>query len=505
VRSRAALATVLAASVAAVTAAPRQDLRADLDAILTAPVLARALVAVRVDSLTTGATLYQRNSDKLVVPASNLKLFTLAVAAERLGWDHRFETRLEAAGAIENGVLTGDLIVTGHGDPSIVSPDLGLAPLFLEWADALRAAGILRVSGRLIGDDNAFDDAGLGAGWAWDYLALNYAAPAGALSFNDNVATIRIQPGAQEGEPARIDIAPAGARFTIENLLRTSAPGVPAVVRVGRLPGATRLTVAGTVPAGAAPITRVTTVENPTAYFVEAMRLALEHRGIVVSGGAWDVDDVASPIASAPRVLIAHRQSAPLSSLGAQMLKVSQNFYGEMLLKSIGRVNGQPGTAETGRQAVRSTLEGWGIDRESIVMYDGSGLSRYNYATTDAIVTLLTRVWRDERLRGPFAAALPVGAHDGTLEARMKNTELARRVQAKTGTINNMRALSGYLETRSGERLVFSFVANHFTARAAEIDAVAEQMLLRLMRGAGGPAPRADHATYFPPFRLSVR
>ena len=451
--------------------------------LLDSPVFARALISVRIDSLRTGETLYRRNSNKLVVPGSNMKLFTLAAAAERLGWDHRFETRLETAGTIADGVLTGDLVVIGGGDPSIASPDLGHPALFLEWAAALRDAGIRRLAGRIVGDDSAFDDRGLGAGWAWDYLAEGYAAPSGALSYNGNVATIRIVPGRAEGEPAAISTAPPGAEFIIENNVRSGPAGSAASLSVGRLPGSTRLVVAGRVPAGGAAVLRATTVENPTRYFVEALRLALAERGIAVTGGAWDLDELRQPVVPGPRRVVARRESAPLSSLGEQMLKVSQNFYAEMLLKAIGRTSTAPGSAAAGRDVVRATLAGWGITADSYVMNDGSGLSRYDYVTSDAVVALLAHVWRDDRLRGPFVAALPVGAHDGTLENRMKDPALDRRVQAKTGTISNMRALSGYLETNSGEKLVFSIIANHFTAATADVDDVVEKMLLRLVAG----------------------
>jgi D-alanyl-D-alanine carboxypeptidase/D-alanyl-D-alanine-endopeptidase (penicillin-binding protein 4) len=476
-----AIALVAAPIWAAAPGPGRQDLTADLDAIFNVPALSRALVGVRIESLRTGETLYRRNSDKLVVPASNMKLLTLAVAAERLGWTHRFRTRLEAAGAVLDGTLTGDLIVVGTGDPSIGSPDLGHPALFLAWADALREAGIRRVDGRVIGDDNAFDDQGLGAGWAWDNIDAAYSAPSGALSYNQNVVALRVTPGRSEGDPATIELAPPGSQLRLDHDVRTGPAGSQAVVTVSRLPGAKRLSVSGRVPAGGAPVARVTTIRNPTLYFVEALRLALAHRGLRITGGAWDIDDLAGPIAAGERRVIARRESAPLSSLGADFLKASQNFYGEMLLKAIGRAAGKEGSAESGRQAARDTLAAWGITADSFVMRDGSGLSRYDYVTADAIVALLKHVWHDERLRGPFVAALPVGAHDGTLANRMKNTALARRVQAKTGTIANMRALSGFLETNSGERIVFSIIANHFTASNSEIDDVAEKVLLRLV------------------------
>jgi D-alanyl-D-alanine carboxypeptidase/D-alanyl-D-alanine-endopeptidase (penicillin-binding protein 4) len=174
-------------------------LRGDLDRLFDSPLLARALVAARVESLgprgsSAGPTrlIYARNAERLVVPASNMKLLTIAAAADVLGWDYRYETHLETAGTIANGTLTGDLIVVGSGDPSIGSPDGGHPSLFLEWAEALRRAGIQRIDGRIVGDDDAFEDEGLGAGWAWDNLAAGYAAPVGALNFNENAAVARI-------------------------------------------------------------------------------------------------------------------------------------------------------------------------------------------------------------------------------------------------------------------------------------------------------------------------
>jgi D-alanyl-D-alanine carboxypeptidase/D-alanyl-D-alanine-endopeptidase (penicillin-binding protein 4) len=460
--------------------APSSQLSSDLDRIFNDPVLARALIGVRVESLTTGQLLYARDSGKLVVPASNMKLLTMSVAADRLGWDFRFETRLEAAGPVENGTLRGDLAVVGGGDPSIASQDFGPAPLFNEWAAALSQAGIRRVEGRLIGDDRFFDEEGLGAGWAWDYLADGYAAPSGGLSYNENVAVVRLSPGKAAGEPVRIDLAPPGHLLDVRNEVTTAAAGTATNIQLLRLPGSSRLVIRGSVAAGGNVVVRTAAVDNPTRFFVEGLRAALSERGIAVQGGAWDIDDVTDPPVPSGRRLIARHQSLPLSAIAGYFLKVSQNFYGETILKALGREGGGAGTADAGRKVVRDTLTSWDVPADAFVMYDGSGLSRYDYVTADTIVAILKHVWNDARLRGPFLAALPVAGHDGTLDTRMKGTILDAKVQAKTGTISNVRSLSGFLETKSGERLVFSMIANHFTAPSAQIDAVVEKALARL-------------------------
>jgi D-alanyl-D-alanine carboxypeptidase/D-alanyl-D-alanine-endopeptidase (penicillin-binding protein 4) len=454
-------------------------LPSDLDRIFADPVLSRALMAVRVERLRDGQVVYALNDDKHVMPASNMKLVTLAVAAERLGWNFRYMTRLDATGSVVAGTLHGDLVVTGGGDPSIASLDGGPAPLLGEWVEALQRAGISRIDGRIIGDDDAFDDEGFGAGWAWDNLPAGYSAPSGALSYNENAALLRIQPGRNAGDSTRIDITPPGHQLTVSSQVRTAAAGTEPDLSLARLPGSPRLTIRGTVPAGGATLERTAAVDNPTRFFVEAFRLALASRDIRVTGGAWDIDDLNAPPA-ADRRLIARHESAPLAELAGYFMKVSQNFYAETLLKTLGRVVKGSGTSEAGRAVIGDTLAEWGVPAGAVVVSDGSGLSRYNYVTAGTIVTILTREWRSEQSRGPFTAALPVAGHDGTLEKRMNGTMLEDRVEAKTGTLSNVRALSGYLETRSGERLVFSMIANNFTAPGAAIDAVVERALARL-------------------------
>jgi serine-type D-Ala-D-Ala carboxypeptidase/endopeptidase (penicillin-binding protein 4) len=454
----------------------------DLDAIFNDPLLARALVGVRVESLRDHRLLYERNSAKLVIPASNMKIVTLAVAAERLGWGFTYETRLEAAGPIENGVLRGDLVVVGTGDPSIVSLDFAPAALFAEWATALWDAGIRQVDGRVIGDDRAFDSDGLGPGWAFDYLAEGYAAPTGALSYNENEVVLRAWPGPSAGTPARIELTPPGHLLDVVNEIQTGAADARTVIDLFRFPGSSRLVVRGRVPASGAVVTRTTTVDNPTRFFAEGLRLAILDRGIQVVGGAWDADQMAGAIAGPDRRVITRRTSQPLSSLAGYFMKVSQNFYAETLLKTIGRAAtpAEPGSVATGRRAVRETLTAWGVPEDAYEPHDGSGLSRYDYVTAGAIVTILRHVWDDERLRGPFVASLPVAGRDGTLASRMRNTVLDVNVQAKTGTISNVRSLSGYLETRSGEKIVFSMIVNHFTASSAQVDAIVERALARV-------------------------
>jgi D-alanyl-D-alanine carboxypeptidase/D-alanyl-D-alanine-endopeptidase (penicillin-binding protein 4) len=167
-------------------------------------------------------------------------------------------------------------------------------------------------------------------------------------------------------------------------------------------------------------------------------------------------------------------------------MKVSQNFYGEMFFRTIGRSAEQPGSPGSAREAVRATLASWHLPVDALVMSDGSGLSRYNYVSASLMTGVLAHVWTDERLRGPFLGLLPVGGHDGTLETRMRTPLLNRRVQAKTGTIDNVRALVGFLDTESGDKLAFAVIVNNYTAPNAAVDRVVDRALERLAADTAG-------------------
>jgi D-alanyl-D-alanine carboxypeptidase/D-alanyl-D-alanine-endopeptidase (penicillin-binding protein 4) len=302
----------LSTAVASVSSGVTQ--RRALDAIFNDPLFARATFGVRIESLGDGRVIYTRNSDKLVVPASNMKLLTMAVAAERLGWDFTFETRLDAAGTVAEGTLTGDLLVVGGGDPSIDAQGGGAAPLFVEWADALWAAGIRRVDGRVIGDDNILDDTIIGPGWAWDYLGDGYAAGSGALNYNENAAVIRVRPGQTVGALAHVELTPAGHGLVMTSEVTTGPAGVLPSMSQFRRPGSNALTLSGTIPVDRAVVVRTAAVENPTQFFVNGLTGALEARGIVVRGGAWDIDNLETPAVSGNRRTIATHRSQPLSA-----------------------------------------------------------------------------------------------------------------------------------------------------------------------------------------------
>ena len=468
-----AAAVLLASGTIGAQRAPdRATLRRDIDAVMAAPLLSRSHWSIRVKSLDRGDVIYEQNPRKLVMPASNMKVFTMAGAAERLGWDHRFETTLETGAPIADGMLQGDLVVRGSGDPTIALRDDVAVRAFDDWARQLRDAGVSTIAGRIVGNDDAMEDEELGNGWAWDDLGYGYAAPVTALVFNESLVRVNARPGTRAGDPALIEVVPAaGHGLTIVNRVTTGEATEPESFAARRARGSPELELVGRVPMASEPVATLTaSVENPTLYFARSLRSALIARGIRVEGDAadqdllppWDAIRSARPL----RVLARHR-SAPLTDIGRTFMKVSQNLYGELLVKSIGS-----GTTAEGQRAVRETLDRWGVPRDGYILADGSGLSRLNFVSADALVTILEHLYADPRHREPFLQVLPVGGTDGTLRNRLRASWTAGNVHAKTGSITNVRALSGYLKTRSGEMLVFSIVANNFSLPAWRIERV---------------------------------
>jgi D-alanyl-D-alanine carboxypeptidase/D-alanyl-D-alanine-endopeptidase (penicillin-binding protein 4) len=460
------------------TAAAVRDLRTQLATVFNAPVTAHATWGVEVRSLDRGDVLFALNAGRLMMPASNMKILTLAAAAEALGWDHRFTTTLETTAPVEAGVLRGDLIVRGSGDPTISTRGNRGEAVFDQWAAALRAAGISSIDGRILGDDGAFDDEGVGPGWSWDYLEAGYAAPVGALQYNENTADLTTAPGTAVGDPILFQLAP-GTGFTVTNRAVTTAGAESRVrgsVGVRRRIDRPEIELSGMLPVDAPAATRVVAVLNPTQFFAESLKHALVARGIAVSGAAADMDDLVPmlPGTGPERRVLAAATSPTLREIGTVLMKVSQNQYAETLLKALGASDGGIGTTAGGRRRLQDIFTSWGIPPDGYVVSDGSGLSRYNYVSPATVNALLARLHGDVRHRDAFIATLPIAGKDGTIASRMRRSRAEGNAVAKTGSIANTRALSGYVRSRSGETLAFSIIANDFVAPAATITWMAD-------------------------------
>jgi serine-type D-Ala-D-Ala carboxypeptidase/endopeptidase (penicillin-binding protein 4) len=490
--AKGAFALVLLLVVSACHAAPRPavvpsspgagrtaQLQRDIQTILATPALTRSYWGILVRSAKNNDTLYSVNADKLLMPGSTMKIVTLAAAAERLGWGYVYDTRLVATGSIDDGVLNGDLVVVGSGDPSILDGEVVASGVFAGWVETLKSNGIRTIAGRIIGNDNAFDDEMLGPGWAWDDLPGRDAAGVSALQYNENTVQATITPGRAIGAAAMVRFAPPGSGLDLDNELTTAAPGTAPAIFARRSAGSPRLELHGSIPLASEPIIRIFSVDNPTLFFVTVLRDTLISHGIEVRGPAVDVDDVKDAPPAGDGTVLSIHHSSPLSTLAMRLMKNSVNLYAETLLKTLGATAGAP-TFEMGRMTAARTLEPWGVSPAGVVQVDGSGLSRYNYVTADALVAVLMHIDRDDGLREPFERSLPIAGRDGTMAARMKGTAAEGNARAKSGTLANVRSLAGYVTSADGEPLVFAIVANNFGTMPEDAIAAIDAIVVKL-------------------------
>ena len=474
----------------AVTPPPHEALRRDLTAILSDRAVDHGVWSAAVHSLRHGETLYSLNSFRLQVPASNQKQLTAAVAAERLGWDYRYTTRIFATGAVDsNGALNGDLIVASDGDPTINPRHPERWAIFDEWGKQLAAKGIRTITGHLIGDDNAFEEPGWSPGWAWDDLAFGYGAAASALQYHENHVELLIGPGREAGARAIISVSPSGSGLIVDHQVTTAVAGEPNRIVLLRTPGSQVLTVTGHVAFGSTPITEYAAVDNPTQVYLNAMRVAFGRQGVNIERTPVDIDAARPQPDMSKATLLVEDKSPPLGEIVDVTLKWSSNIYAETMLRSMAP-DGAPKSAAGGLVALEETLNDWGIFGDYFIAKDGSGLSRYDYLSADALVWLLTYVWMDPRHADQYRAAMPLFGVNGNVANRLKDTPGGGRVWAKTGSMSQVRSLSGYLETLEGEPLVFAFIVNGFRIPSREIDAAMDKALMRLIQ--------FEHANHLP-------
>ena len=421
-------------------------------------------------SLTTGDTLFARNAGLSLNPASTLKLYTTALAFDHLGPDHRFTTDVLRSGPIANGILTGNLIIRGGGDPALSRRYFdgdGNGPM-RALARQVADAGIRRVLGDVIGDDRAFEPKPVPDGWLQRYLHASYAARVSALSLNENLVHVVVTPG-RAGQAGAVRLEPATTAFTVRNAATTRAKSRGAQVTVtGGEDGVIR--VRGWI--GSSSQTRVygLVVPEPALFTTGAFLRALRDAGVEVVGRARVGP---TPVGS---MRVASLPSPPLAELAGVMNRESINHYAELIFRNAARVASPTGigSASMGNALLRDFLQlRVGTPPQDVFAADGSGLSTLDRVTARSMVKLLSYAHRAPWSR-QFHESLPVAGREETLRLRMRGTPAQGNLHAKTGTTNEVVALSGYVAARTGEMLAFSFLYNgkdRWNARAT-IDAM---------------------------------
>jgi D-alanyl-D-alanine carboxypeptidase/D-alanyl-D-alanine-endopeptidase (penicillin-binding protein 4) len=504
--------------------------RARVEAALNEIHARKANWGVLVADRDTGETLFELNSGHFFAPASNAKIFTSAFALEALGPGYRFHTTLAASSALgSDGKLAGDLILVGRGDPDLSNrkfPVAGKAErdgpaekILAEMADAAIARGLKEVDGDIVADDQYIPYDPYPAGWSVGDLFFTFGAPVTAITFDDNSVSIEISPGAQVGDPAIVVVDPAAARAGFTQQITTSAAGTgpspTPELAVVRQAGPNFLLLRGSIPLGHAPVKLDLAMTDPAESSARALKQLLETRGVRVTGSArvreapppealksGESPALMPPVSpvqpdttqsnpAANNLVLAEHVSPPLLESVRLMNKISQNLHAELFLRAVAREKTGIGSTEIGLKLEQDFLKTAGVEDGDAVLTDGSGLSEDNLVTPRAVVTLLQYINR-QPWGSDFLATLPIAGVDGTLEDRMKGTRAVGLVQAKTGGLERVHALSGYATTVNGEYLVFSIFTNnnpqHGQGATVALDVIAAAMVETL----GAPAQRTQ-------------
>jgi serine-type D-Ala-D-Ala carboxypeptidase/endopeptidase (penicillin-binding protein 4) len=440
------------------------------DVLLGAPPANKGEWGLLIADAETGKVLYEKNADDYFVPASNMKLFTTALALAKLGPDYRFRTTLETHGTLSaDGKLSGDLYLVGRGDPNLSNrkfpyegkEEFDGAPekVLAELAASLAAKGVKEVKGDVIGDDSYFPREAYPDGWEIGDMVWEYGAAISAIVVDDNTVQLTLTPGARLSEPVQATLEPATPDFAVQNDAVTSAADVKSDLTLSREPGSKLVIVRGTLPAGSTPRKLTLALHEPAEHAAMLLIRQLAAAGIKVDGTshAMHLPDIDSTV---PRSVLAEHVSIPLGQSVKLVNKISQNLHTEMLLRATVRQVGMWNTPDDLAKFPADFYAVAGIAPGDVVQTDGSGLSRHDLVTPRALVAVLhyarTQPWFQ-----PYYDSLPIAGVDGTLQDRMKNTVAAGRIHAKTGSVEHVRTRSGYAETPGGRRLIFAFLGNN--------------------------------------------
>ncbi|HEX8650153.1 MAG TPA: D-alanyl-D-alanine carboxypeptidase/D-alanyl-D-alanine-endopeptidase [Pyrinomonadaceae bacterium] len=467
------------------------DLGRNIERAIADSEFAFARWGVAVVSLRDGRVIYARDADKTFTPASNMKVYTTAVALDMLGADYRWRTSVYAEREPDReGTITGDIILYGRGAPDLKArAERGGAPNHLaQLADELYKRGVRRVRGNVVGDESYFRGEPLGDGWLWNDVQWYFGAEVSALTVNSNETTLTITSAKKTDEPVAVRVDTAGDYFHVINDTRTASPGAPLTIGVTRGLSDNDVRVWGDFGAGGRSYSVRLSVHKPALWAADLFRDALRERGITVDGEARLIDARSradDQTASSSGVELASINSRTLGEIVRPTNKESLNLNAELILRTLGKERGSlapdpnpatmrmRGDDQAGTALVRLWLERAGIHVATLALHDGSGLSRLDRITPDATARLLAAIAKTPSAN-IFRDSLPIAGRDGTLRSRLNR--VSGRILAKTGTLTYTNSLSGYATTADNEPVAFSIICNDETIKDSStevIDAIA--------------------------------
>ena len=461
-----------------------QRFRASIDTLFQNHCADGVMAGVKMVSMETHTTLFEKNPGTLFVPASNMKLVTTATALHRWGPDFRFHTRIYSPGKIRGRTLHGDVYLKGFGDPFLVTEQMWLL------VNELRQLPLDRIEGDVYVDDSYFTGGLKVATWDPSEGPEAYLAPLGALSFNFNTVAVHVAPGKRPGDRPVVVIDPDIPYLRLANSAVTTRGGRRGrlIVNRHRRDGGDVVTVSGSVPLDKARKTHYLNITDPTTYTGQVFMKFLRQAGVEVTGV------LRQGLVPEGSALLLDHESPPLADILQGLNKYSNNFIAEQILRTLAaREFGPPGTTENGVRLLRDYLAGLGFPRDSFTVVDGSGLSRQNRLSPEQLVAVLMDAHEDLSIFPEFISALAIMGLDGSVDERMTAVPGSQRIRAKTGTLNHVSALSGYFQSSDGEVFAFSILLNGLrcsNGRAHQLQDAIMTEALRFSRRVGGASSK---------------
>jgi len=461
---------------------PLVELQQDLSNLINNPDFSNAIVGVSIISLELGEIIFQHNETKNFLPASTQKLLTSAAALHYLGEEFRFSTRLYLDGNLQsNGEFIGNIIIRGTGDPSL-SDLFSNNPLaiFERWAYLLDSIGIRSIRGNIIGDDRYFDNQQYGYGWAFDDFIYPYSPQISALSVNNNKVDIFIEPADSAGKLSKITIEPENSFINIINNITTISDGdIPQVYHY-REYGSNIIELYGGVKLNAKNKIRIsTTIDNPTLFFLHLFKNSLERNQIRFRGALLSASDWNERLNYSALLPISEYFSPNLKEIVSVLNKTSNNLIGESLFKTIGKEQTGRGSFAAGTEILNKYCIRIGIAPENLRIADGSGLSRHNLISPRYQTQLLSSVYRNPYFK-TFYNSLAQPSKDGTMKNRLSNTLAQNKLRAKTGSLNAVSTLCGYIQSNDDELFAFSIMIMNHTVASSVAHNLQDLMAMRL-------------------------
>ncbi len=441
------------------------------------PSKAKALeIGVIAVSALNGDVIYEKNADELRIPASVCKVFTAYAALKKLKPTTTFKTTVFANGPIRDGKLVGDLFIKGGGDPSLVSERMWML------VNELTRSGIKQITGNLIADSSFFDQEKNPASRPKYLKDQAYNAPIGALSFNFNTTTIFVRPGEAAGSPPTVYTDPENSYIDVVNQATTGAAGSSNTIVVSRTNfvegdiGDTVL-LRGSIPSDKKELRFYRNIVNPALYTAHMFKTFWEQRGLRFTG---HIEEGLVPSAAKQ---ILEFDSLPMWQIVWGMNKFSNNFVADQILKKVGaEVKSPPGTIQKGIDALADALEEIGIAKKSYHISDGSGLTRDTKVTARQVVKVLLAAQKDFATAPEFISSLGVAGEDGTIRSRFPNSNVQGLLRAKTGSLDGVTSLAGFVPSADGELIAFAVLLNDHKVKFGRMSGWADQIALAISR-----------------------